>query len=45
MFSSRTLPVLIGIVFLSSMFLMGQDTWGPVPEPTVMAKGSRGNPG
>jgi len=29
MFSRRTVPVLIGILFLSGMFLMGQDTWPP----------------
>jgi len=31
MFSTRTAPVLLGIVVLSGMFLMGQETWGPPP--------------
>ena len=29
MFSRRTLPVWIGVIFLSGMFLMGQETWPP----------------
>jgi len=34
MFSRRTLPVLVGLVFLSGMFLVGQDTWEP-PGPSI----------
>jgi len=33
MFSRRTVPVMIGLIFLSGMFLTGQDTWGPAPPP------------
>ena len=33
MFSRRTVPVWIGLVFLSGMFLKGQDAWGPEPPP------------
>jgi len=29
MFSRRTLPVWIGLIFLSGMFLMGQEAWSP----------------
>ena len=29
MFSRRTLPVWIGLILLSGMFLMGQETWPP----------------
>lgn len=32
MFSMRTAPVLLGIVVLSGMFLMGQETWPPPPQ-------------
>jgi len=35
MFSLRTLPVLIGILVMSGMFLAGQDTWAP-PAMTSM---------
>ena len=33
MFTRKTSPVLIGILFLSSMYLMGQEGWGPDPCP------------
>jgi formylglycine-generating enzyme required for sulfatase activity len=31
MFRTRLIPVWVGILCLSGMFLMGQDTWGPTP--------------
>ena len=37
MFRRNLLPVWIGIIFLSGMFLMGQDTWPPQPPPGMVA--------
>ena len=44
MFSRRTLPVWIGLIFLSGMFLMGQDTWGPPPTCVDTDGDGYGNP-
>jgi len=38
MFSRRTLPVWIGVILLSGMFLLGQETWGPPVPPGPMAQ-------
>lgn len=35
MFRRRLIPVWIGIILLSGMFLMGQEGWGPEPPPPV----------
>lgn len=35
MLSRRTLPVWIGVILLSGMFLMGQQGWGPGPDLIV----------
>ena len=36
MFKRSLVPVWIAIIFLSGMFLMGQDSWIPSPDPTVV---------
>ena len=49
MLSLRTVPVLIGVLLLSGMFLLGQDTWPPpvIPpeitniDPSSCSPGSR----
>ena len=35
MFRRNVIPVWLGIILLSGMFLMGQDTWPPPPEPLL----------
>ncbi len=35
MFSRKISPAWIGIILLSAMFLMGQETWAPPPEPVL----------
>ncbi len=44
MFKSKHLPVWIGIILLSGMFLMGQDTWVPPTECIDFDEDGYGNP-
>jgi sulfatase modifying factor 1 len=45
MFRRNLIPVWIGIIVLSSMFLMGQEAWGPLTCPTDTDGDGYGDPG
>jgi formylglycine-generating enzyme required for sulfatase activity len=44
MFSRKTLPVWIGVILLSCMFLMGQESWPPTEECIDLDSDGYGNP-